>query len=473
MRACIQRGLLVVLAGTLAACSSGSSSVSCSFDDPATLAASSPWPRFHHDRQNRGSVVNANLADNPGTCLWVFSPGGLDSCSAALSTPPQGAFTAGPVLNGDGTRIYIGSVDGALYALDARDGTQITSFSFSIAGAGSITSAALVAARPVEGEVVFVGASNDFVYGLTDSAAAQPTYWPAVIGGSVSGPPNIGTDGTVYASTLTGTFSGVCPNGVERFVLTITGSLYPPAEGTDGTLYFGGDDHQLRAIQADGKFEWSFFAAGSIVAAPVFDTDTNSIYVADMSGKVFKVLANGRLELGSDGAPVFTFQLPPENCPPSATPCGIRSSPALAEDHLYFGSDDGYLYAIDKCTGALAWQFATGGAIASSPAVAIIDRTDEPLQPTTCSSSGPPVVHQRIVVVGSDDGNVYFVEDNDTSVALMAVFNIGAPVGSSPAIGSYGTVYVGGGDGRVYAIGAPLPSPTPAPSPSPTPSPSS
>jgi outer membrane protein assembly factor BamB len=454
MRACIQWGLLAVLAGTLTACSSSSSSVSCSFDDPATLATSSPWPRFHHDRQNRGSVVNAALASNPG-CLWVFPPGrGRDSCSDASSTPPKGAFTAGPVLNGDGTRIYIGSVDGTLYALDAGEGTPIPSFSFSIAGSGSIKSAALVAVRPVEGEVVFVGASNDFVYGLTDSAAAQPTYWPAALGGSVSGSPNIGSDGTVYASTLTGTFAGVCPNGVERFALATSGGLYSPAQGTDGTLYFGGDDRQLRAMQADGTFEWSFSAAGSIVAAPVFDTDTDSIYVADTFGNVFKVQANGSPD------PDFAFG-----------PVGpISSSPALAEDHLYFGSDDGYLYAIDKCTGALAWRFATGGEILSSPAVAII--TSESVQPVTCSS-GSPVVHERIVVVGSDDGNVYFVEDDDTSVPLLvAVFSIGAPVRSSPAIGGDGTVYVGANDGRVYAIGA-SPSPTPTASPSPTPVPSS
>ena len=199
-------------------------------------------------------------------------------------------------------------------------------------------------------------------------------------------------------------------------------------------------------MQLNGTVNWSFSAAGPILAAPVFDTAApNSIYVADRAGRVFKVIAGGRLDA------TFAFG-----------PVGpISSSPALAEDHLYFGSDDGNLYAIDKCTGALAWQFATGSAIVSSPAVAII--ASEPLQPTTCSSSGPPVVHQRIVVVGSDDGNVYFLQDNGTSVALVAVFSIGAPVrSSSPAIGSDGTVYVGASDGRVYAIGEPLPSPTPS-----------
>jgi outer membrane protein assembly factor BamB len=425
MSARIRCGLLVLLVGTLAACSSGSSSPTCSFDDPAALAASSPWPKFHRDQENTGTVVNANLSSNPGTCRWVFPPGDRDSCTTALSTPPKGAFAASPVISGDG-RIYIGSADGTLYALDAEHGTQITSFSFSIAS--SITSAALVAARPVEGEVVFVGASDGYLYGLTDSGAVQPTYWPSAVNGIISGSPNIGADGTVYVASLAGMVAGVCPNGIGRFALSAGGSLYSPTRGPDGTLYFGGDDHLLRAVQADGPLKWSFSAAGAISTAPAFDTDTNSVYVADRSGRVFKVETNGRPD------PDFAFG-----------PVGpISSSPAVAGDHLYCGSDDGNVYAVNTITGSTStghadWTFPTGARVFSSPAVA--------------TNPGSPA----IVVIGSDDGNVYFLEDNATSVTLLATFSIGAPVRSSPAIDSDGTVYVGADDGRVYAIGLPLP----------------
>jgi outer membrane protein assembly factor BamB len=430
MRASIRCGLLALLAATLAACSSGSSSPTCSFDDPASFPGTPapsetphPWQKFHYDQQNTGSMVNANLSSNPGTCRWVFPPGDTDSCATALSTPAQGAFAASPVISGDGKRIYIGSADGTLYALDAEHGMQITRFSFSIAS--SITSAALVAARTLEGEVVFVGASNGDLYGLTDSAAAQPTYWPSAVGGSISGSPNIGADGTVYVASLTGVVAGVCPNGIERFALSTSGTLYSPTQGPDGTLYFGGNDHLLRAVQPTGVTSWSFSAAGAISTAPAFDTETNSVYVADGSGRVFKVETNGRPDSSFAFGPVGP----------------IASSPALAGDHLYFGSDDGNVYAIDKSSGdeSPRQPFPTGGAVRSSPAVA--------------TNPGSP----SMVVTGSDDGNVYFLQDNGTSVALMAVFSIGAPVRSSPAIGSDGTVYVGADDGRVYAIGAPLP----------------
>ncbi|MGD0947193.1 MAG: PQQ-binding-like beta-propeller repeat protein [Candidatus Binatia bacterium] len=452
MRARNRWGVLVLLAGAMAACSGGTSTPTCSYHDPAAAAVSSPWPKFHHDEQNTGAVANVQLPGTP-TCRWVFPPGGADSCSTALTTPAKGAFAASPVISNDGSRIYIGSADGTLYALYTSDGTQLasTDFSFSIAQPGGIVSTALVAQRD-EGEVVFVGGGNGSLYGLTNTGVAQATYWPDAIGGFISASPSLVGEGTVCVDSLNGTFVAVCPNGVTRFAVSTGPSQSSPAQAPDGTLDFGADDGQLRAVGVNGIVNWSFSAAGPIRAAPVFDTATNSIYVADRAGWVFKVIAGGSLAGRPDAKFVAFEQVGP-----------ISSSPALAEDHLYFGSDDGNLYAIDKCTGTPAWSppFPTGGAIASSPAVAII--ASEPPQPFTCSSSGSPAVHQRIVVVGSDDGNVYFLQDNGTSVALVAVFSIGAPVGSSsPAIGSDGAVYVGASDGRVYAIGEPLPSPTPS-----------
>ena len=180
--------------------------------------------------------------------------------------------------------------------------------------------------------MVFVGAGDGILYGLTNTGAAQPTYWPSGIGGIISSSPNIGADGTVYVTSLSGILVGVCPNGIDRFASSTVGSQSSPALGPDGTLYFGSDDSELHAVQPTGATSWSFSAAGPILTAPVFDTDTSSIYVADRSGRVFKVGTNGRPDSNFAFGPVGP----------------ISSSPALAGDHLYFGSDDGNVYAIDK-----------------------------------------------------------------------------------------------------------------------------
>ncbi len=421
--------LLAVLAlATLAACSS-SSTVTCSFDDPAFLCGSAPgeascpqqsaWPKFHHDIQNTGSVANAMVANNPGQLRWVFPSAGQH----------KGAFTASPVINTAGTIVYIGSADGTFYAINVADGSQNTAFNF--AATQAITATALVATRDAM-DAVFVASTDGHVYGLNQTAAGLQTNWPSVPGGFLSAP-SMTLDGSVYVSSEDGLFVGVCPNGIERFIISVPSSLSSPAQAPDGTFFFGADDRQLRSVQFNGgTVNWTFSATGPIAASPVYDVETNSIYVADRGGQVFKVDTNGR----PDGNFNQFIGVGP-----------ISSSPALAGTHLYFGSDDGNVYAVDKATGHIDWSFLTGDVVVSSPAVA---------------TGGPGPV----VVVGSNDGKVYFLEDDVDSVTALPAFVVGAAVRSSPAIGSDGTVYVGADDGRVYAIGSALP---PPPTPSPTP----
>jgi outer membrane protein assembly factor BamB len=48
----------------------------------------------------------------------------------------------------------------------------------------------------------------------------------------------------------------------------------------------------------------------------------------------------------------------------------VRSSPAVTNAAVYFGSGDGYLYAVDLQSGQEKWRGKTMGAVHSSPAVA-------------------------------------------------------------------------------------------------------
>ena len=74
-----------------------------------------------------------------------------------------------------------------------------------------------------------------------------------------------------------------------------------------------------------------------------------------------------------------------EASPPGRQPTRLQlSSPAVVNGVVYFGSDDGNVYALNASTGAKLWSYATGDGVDSSPAVA-----------------------NGVVYVGSDDGNVY------------------------------------------------------------------
>src|SRR5689334_4270566 len=47
----------------------------------------------------------------------------------------------------------------------------------------------------------------------------------------------------------------------------------------------------------------------------------------------------------------------------------IRGTAVIKGQQLFFGSADGFLYAVDKSSGRQVWKFASGGAIPSCPAI--------------------------------------------------------------------------------------------------------
>ncbi len=403
--------LLAALTTVVAACGGSSSTPTCTFDTLSAYASASPWPSFRANPQNTGSVVNADAEGNSGHLRWVFPP---------FDEPAKGGFVASPVLNNAGTLVYIGSNDGWMYAIDAASGAR-SPFNLSISQA--ISGSAMLAVRN-GADAVYFGGGDGRLYAVDASAATQATGFPYPIGNYIrTTPVLLPADGSVYVTSQDGTFVGVCPNAYLRFGRGVGATSSSPAIGPELVMYFGTDAGQLRALRYDNFPRWTFTASGPVTGAPVAEVDggsTKAIYFADRGGRVFKVDANGQ--------PVQGFTV--------FGPVGpISASPALAGGRLYVASEDGNLYAIDVTSGAAVWSepFATGAPIFSSPAVAT--GGDAPM-----------------IVFGADDGFVYFLRDEGSLPELVAAFEIGSPVRSSPAIGSDGTVYVGGQDGRVYAL---------------------
>jgi outer membrane protein assembly factor BamB len=155
----------------------------------------------------------------------------------------------------------------------------------------------------------------------------------------------------------------------------------------------------------------------------------------------------------------------------------VRSTPAVAGGHVYFGSSDGHVYAVDL-DGKLLWKTDIGGAVTSSPAVAnghvfvqnrfgevaalaaadgaVVWKSktgqDAPLawgfESGDLYVSSPTVTNGK-VVAGSGDGQIWAF-DEQSGKPLWQV-KTGGRVRSSPAV-SNGVAYIGSLDGSVYAV---------------------
>jgi eukaryotic-like serine/threonine-protein kinase len=155
----------------------------------------------------------------------------------------------------------------------------------------------------------------------------------------------------------------------------------------------------------------------------------------------------------------------------------IRSSPLVIGSTVYVGSDDGYFRAVDTVTGEERWRFKTAGAITSSPAFsegivyfASQDHTLYALNAQTGTlhwrfamgedlpfrwgwdyyQSSPVVIGDR-VFVGGGDGYVYAIFAKKGKELWR--FKTAGRVRSSPAYADE-TLFLGSMDGCLYALDA-------------------
>ena len=106
----------------------------------------------------------------------------------------------------------------------------------------------------------------------------------------------------------------------------------------------------------------------------------------------------------------------------------VRSSPAVVDGTVYFGSVDGNIYALDAVTGEQRWAYKTGSWVVSSP-----------------------IVVDGVVYCGSNDGNLYAL--NATTGEKLWSFSMIYAIQSSPAIAD-GVVYIGSTNYYLYAVDA-------------------
>ena len=256
---------------------------------------------------------------------------------------------------------------------------------------------ALLAQRTFHGDNARTG-----VYPAAASPARGEMKWKFSTGGAVIASPAIG-DGFVYIGSTDGALYAIDEQtGAQHWKYSVSEPISSSPALANGMLYFVTSDAGLYAVRADsGKGKWRFLTQGE---------------------RRFE--AKGLHGLAPSGETI-------------ADPMDLwMSSPAVANNIVYFGSSDGHVYALDAATGALQWSYATGDVVHASPTIA-----------------------GNTVFIGSWDGVFYALDA--TTGQLKWRYQAGVDpvthnqVGfQSSAAVMNGAVYVGCRDGHVYAFDA-------------------
>ncbi len=352
-----------------------------------------------------------------GTQSWRFKTGSRVSSSPAVA--------AG--------RVYFVSYDGYVYALDARSGELRWKFAsqgerrFTATHLhGSLPAAEsmpdpfdlFLSSPTISGGTVYVGSGDGAVYALAADTGAL--RWKFKTGDVVHASPAV-AEHTVYIGSWDSYFYALdAESGREKWRFK-TGEdpdihnqvgIQSSAVVIDGVVYFGCRDSQLYALDAaTGSKRWSFSNHGSwVISTPI--VYGGSLYFATSDSGLLHALD------AKTGAALYSLEF--KHWP-------MFSSPAIAGGILYIGSHAGTLVALDLGTHSVAWTYRSDGAIRN--ASALTAKNGEPNYEAAFGDTfyddlvigmwkmmsvgavlSSPAVDANVVYFGSADGNLYALD---------------------------------------------------------------
>jgi outer membrane protein assembly factor BamB len=175
-------------------------------------------------------------------------------------------------------------------------------------------------------------------------------------------------DGTVYAGGQDGRLHAVdARTGRKRWSFAAGGPIRTRVTASGAELYFQADDGFLyKLAAASGEERWRARVVEKPIERLPFD-DPKSRY--DRFGSDVTV-AGGRLYLGThDGRLLAVDPERGEKAWEFASGDSVLAAPAVEGDRVVFGSYDGHVYALDAGSGRLVWKRDTRGAVVSTPAL--------------------------------------------------------------------------------------------------------
>ncbi len=250
------------------------------------------------------------------------------------------------------------------------------------------------------------------------------------------------------------------------------------------TAYVGSTDGNLYAVDlGHGTLRWKLATGARVTSSPAVSNGV--VYVVSYDGNLYAADASAgtlKWKFATQGERRFAGThlhgvLPVAERMPD--PFNVfLSSPAVSNGVVYFGSGDGYVYAVDAASGSLRWKYQTGDVIHASPAIAdgvvYIGSWDSWFYALNAATGTlkwrfktgeDPDIHNQVGIQSSAavaDGMVYFgcrdskfyALDAQTGAQKWSFDNHGSWVVSSPAVRD-GKVYFGTSDSkRIWALDA-------------------
>lgn len=374
-------------------------------DELTSASSGNNWSMFGRDLARTGSTGSSGIIPS-GKIKWTFKA--------------EGSIHSSPCIY-NGT-VYFGSQDHKVYAVDAETGKKKWVYE-----TGSWVQSSPVA---VDG-VVYIGSNDSRLYAL--NAETGDKLWDFKARFAIRSTPAV-ANGMVYFGADDYYFYAVdTETGKAKWHFESDNYITSSPAVIGGIVYFGSMDDYVYAVNArNGKLRLKYRTAAAVVNSPVIVDGV--IYQINSQGRMFAMDAGAKNWPLEEGvlrywSVFYLWGMAPKPPMPSGylwselvrghtgssmtysngllyvgldnrlisidtkirmqswqfeTGASVTSSPAIEDGIIYFGSRDGYVYAVNESDGTEVWKVATGDEVSSSPAI----------------DSG-------VVYIGSHDGKMY------------------------------------------------------------------
>ncbi len=334
------------------------------------------WSSFRGNPQLTG-VSDSELPENP-RLLWTFQASDMIESTAAVV---------------DGT-VYVGALDGVLYAIDAQTGKKRWTYQ---------ASGSTKASPSIDNGVIYFGDSEGVFHAV--DIATQQMKWQFKTEGEI-----ISSATFVGDRVLFGSYDGFLyclnrENGeliwkfeTEGYVHGTPGIWTQPSKETGDVQNFTivtGCDSYLRVLNIDDGSQTQLVDLGAYVGASPAISES-SVYCGTYGAEILAVnldtgeiawryrhpkrrfpffasaaLTDDAVIIGGRDKMVHALSSETgESLWTYTTKSRIESSAVIVGRRAFLGTTGGMLIALDVSTGESVWEFATGSSIAASPSVA-------------------------------------------------------------------------------------------------------
>lgn len=287
------------------------------------------------------------VADQKGKLYSIYTPYGAPQWNFTTDNRTPSAIQGTPLVVTDQTtnarRIYFGSGQGTLFAIDGLTGKELWRFQADSSIDGTPT---------LYNGILFFGTFGNTVYALT--AEDGKSQWNFTTQGFISD--NIeARDNNIYFGSQDGNLYCVeVYTGKQKWKADLKSRVNSPVLDGDNVIVGTQDGiiHCLNTYSGNQQWVYQTGGGGAIVSRPLVQLNTVYVGATSPDGNVYALNE-------TTGKLLWKFTTGDE----------VKCTPGFDSGILYIGSGDHNVYSVDARLGLPYWKYDAGNPVDTTPAV--------------------------------------------------------------------------------------------------------